>query len=204
MFLSAISAYSAFQLGLDVMAASWTIQTLRSRTRECSLIRVISEIRGKSASCSWKSSRTHGAFTGLSRNSGIRSNMRTLILSDIHLGSRHCNAELVNEVLDQERYDRLVLNGDTINSLNFRKLKRRHWELLDRFRAIGKERELILIRGNHDHDWDHRPGAKRPTVLSTAHVLPALLEVPMREDYRLDVGGAENRGPLGAGAMVPV
>src|SRR5262249_8680369 len=69
----------------------------------------------KSASCSWKSSRTHGAFTGLSRNSGIRSNMRTLILSDIHLGSRHCNAELVNEVLDQERYDRLVLNGDTIN-----------------------------------------------------------------------------------------
>jgi len=114
--------------------------------------------------------------------------MRTLILSDIHLGSRHCNAELVNEVLDQERYDRLVLNGDTINSLNFRKLKRRHWELLDRFRAIGKERELILIRGNHDHDWDHRPGAKPPTVLSTAHVLPALLEVPMREDYRLDVG----------------
>jgi UDP-2,3-diacylglucosamine pyrophosphatase LpxH len=125
--------------------------------------------------------------------------MRTLILSDIHLGSRHCNVELVHEVLDTERFDRLVLNGDTINNVNFRKLNHHHWKLLDRFRALGKERELILIRGNHDHEWDWRPGSNGhagssqagngSAPLGTGHVLPALLEVPMREDFRLEVGG---------------
>ena len=44
--------------------------------------------------------------------------MRTLILSDIHLGNRHCNAALLNEVLDRESFDRLILNGDTLNSVN--------------------------------------------------------------------------------------
>jgi UDP-2,3-diacylglucosamine pyrophosphatase LpxH len=115
--------------------------------------------------------------------------MRTLILSDLHLGSRHCNVELVNEVLDHERYDRLVLNGDTINNVNFRKLTRHHWNLLHRFRKIGKERDLVLIRGNHDHDWDFRPGANGDNPLGTGHVLPALLETPMHEDVKLEIGG---------------
>jgi UDP-2,3-diacylglucosamine pyrophosphatase LpxH len=133
--------------------------------------------------------------------------MRTLILSDLHLGSRHANVELINELLDQERYDRLILNGDTINNVNFRKLNHHHWKLLDRFKKIGRERDLVLVRGNHDHDWDFQPGlngdsqAQTPGVhglressglrespLGTAHVLPAILEVPMREDYPLDVG----------------
>jgi UDP-2,3-diacylglucosamine pyrophosphatase LpxH len=112
--------------------------------------------------------------------------MRTLILSDIHLGSRHCNVNLIHEVLDQVRYDRLILNGDTINTLNFRKFQRRDWGLLERFRKIGKERQLVLIRGNHDHDWDYRPGAPRPEF-GTPQVLPALLEVPMLEEYPLTV-----------------
>lgn len=112
--------------------------------------------------------------------------MRTLILSDVHLGSRHCNTELLGEVLTKERYDRLVLNGDTINNVNFKKLKSHHWALLDRFRQIGKERDLILIRGNHDHGWDHQVGVPNGK-LSTAHVLPAILEVPMHESYPIEI-----------------
>src|SRR5262245_6975331 len=114
--------------------------------------------------------------------------MKTLIVSDIHLGSRHSNTDLLGEVLAKERYDRLVLNGDTINNVNFRKLTGKHWALLDRFRKIGRERELILIRGNHDHDWDHCPGAANG-ALGTAHVLPAILDVPMREDFPVEING---------------
>src|SRR5262245_11064688 len=109
--------------------------------------------------------------------------MRTLIVSDVHLGSRHCNAELLMDILAKERFDRLVLNGDTINNVNFKKLTASHWALLNQFRRLGKERELILVRGNHDHGWDHRPGENGAGaahgLLSTYHVLPALLEVPM-------------------------
>jgi UDP-2,3-diacylglucosamine pyrophosphatase LpxH len=136
--------------------------------------------------------------------------MRTLILSDIHLGNRHCQTALLNEVLDRESFDRLILNGDTLNSLNLRKLNGAHWGLLDRFRKLGRERELILIRGNHDHEADHVPhhlahgrgrddGPDRSAgndivqdnaePIGTADVLPGLLEIPMREDYRLNVDG---------------
>jgi UDP-2,3-diacylglucosamine pyrophosphatase LpxH len=131
--------------------------------------------------------------------------MRTVILSDIHLGSRHCNTALLNDVLDREPFDRLILNGDTLNSVNLRKLSGSHWKLLDRFRKLARSRELVLIRGNHDHDGDHIPlhlthpsanghtstnGDRKDQGIGTFNVLPALLEVPMREEYLLDVGGA--------------
>jgi len=114
--------------------------------------------------------------------------MRTLIVSDIHLGSRHSNTDLLGGILAKERFDRLILNGDTINNVNLRKFTPHHWGVLDSLRKIGKERELVLIRGNHDHEWDHRPGANNGH-LSTGHVLPALLEVPMREEYALEIRG---------------
>ncbi|MCI0743319.1 MAG: metallophosphoesterase family protein [Gemmataceae bacterium] len=151
--------------------------------------------------------------------------MRTLILSDIHLGSKHCNAALVHEALDAVSFDRLILNGDTLNSVNLRKLTGSHWTLLDRFRKLGRSRELVLIRGNHDHEGDYDPSSGKALFKATPHrqngigtepsgqtasaksedrtaancgpepqrfttfnVLPALLEVPMHEDYRLDVG----------------
>lgn len=115
--------------------------------------------------------------------------MKTLILSDLHLGSKHCTAPLVHEVLDQVPFDRLILNGDTIHSVNFRKLSGSHWGLLERLRDLGRERELILVRGNHDHETDYQPrlNGSNP-VCGTHSVLPGLLGVPMVEDYRLDVG----------------
>lgn len=114
--------------------------------------------------------------------------MRTLILSDIHLGSKHCNTVLLNEVLDHEPFDRLILNGDTLHNVNLRKLTPAHWALLERFRQIGRSRELVLIRGNHDHEIDFCP-VQRADRLSTGRVLPAMLEVPMLEQYELRIAG---------------
>lgn len=115
--------------------------------------------------------------------------MRTLILSDIHLGNRHCSQDLLNEVLDRVPFDRLILNGDTLQSVNLRKMCGRHWALLHRLRGIGKERELILLRGNHDHDADYNPklNGQNP-AMGTHQILPGLLEVPMIEEYDLEVG----------------
>ncbi len=118
--------------------------------------------------------------------------MRTLILSDLHLGSRHSNTALINETLSREPFERLILNGDTLHSLNLRKLDRDHWSLLERIRNLSRDREVVLIRGNHDHDFDYIPSRKANSEgeipIGTIKVLPSLLEMPMREEYRLDAG----------------
>ena len=121
----------------------------------------------------------------------------TLILSDLHLGSKTCNIDLLEEVFQREKFDRLILNGDTINNVNFRKLTTRHWALLDKIREAGRSRELVLIRGNHDHECDHlicqQTSSNKETSgnkgLTTGFLLPAVLDVPMVEEYQLQVKG---------------
>jgi UDP-2,3-diacylglucosamine pyrophosphatase LpxH len=125
--------------------------------------------------------------------------MRTLVLSDLHLGNKNCHAEQILEVLQREPCERLILNGDTVNNLNLRKLRAKHWAVLDRLRALARSRELILVRGNHDHDVRHqvinRNGQANGNGNGNGHpfgahdVLPALLGVPMVEDYTLELGG---------------
>ena len=112
--------------------------------------------------------------------------MRTLILSDIHLGTRNCRAEQVLEALTRMPFDRLILNGDTINSVNLRKLTPRHWEVVDKLRQLGRNREVILVRGNHDCEPSLR---RNGHAFNTEDVLPTLLGVRMVEDYRLELEG---------------
>src|SRR5262249_59723361 len=112
--------------------------------------------------------------------------MRTLVLSDLHLGGRNCHADQILDVLQREAYDRLVLNGDTLNSLNLRKLTPSHWAVVARLRGLPRSREVILLRGNHDHEPDGVPG---PDGAGSRDVLPALLGVPMVEEDRLEIGG---------------
>jgi UDP-2,3-diacylglucosamine pyrophosphatase LpxH len=118
--------------------------------------------------------------------------MRTLILSDLHLGNRNCHAPEVLEILGRKDYDRLILNGDTINSVNLRKLTAAHWSVVDQVRRLARSREVILLRGNHDSSPDvgtNGNGKKTEPAFGPGEVLPALLGVPMQEDYRLDIGG---------------
>jgi len=108
--------------------------------------------------------------------------MTTLIVSDIHLGSPNCRADQLALLLEGE-FDRLVLNGDTVNSLNLKKFSRAHWQLLDRLRQIARRRELVLVRGNHDVIAPSADGFGSFDVLAT------LLGVELREDFPLEVGG---------------
>ncbi|MFO0864169.1 MAG: UDP-2,3-diacylglucosamine diphosphatase [Gemmataceae bacterium] len=114
--------------------------------------------------------------------------MRTLILSDLHLGSKHSCHSGIHDILDKEKFDRLILNGDTIHNVNLRKLDKHHWKVLNRLRDLGKSIELVLIRGNHDHETDFIP-AEANGHLTTGNVLPSLLGVPMFEEYALPVRG---------------
>ena len=108
--------------------------------------------------------------------------MTTLIVSDIHLGSRNCRAEHLSQLLETD-FDRLILNGDTVNSLNLKKLRPDHWKLLGQLRAIAQERELVLIRGNHEGLAGVKNG------FGSLDVLGSLLSVDLQEEYRLETQG---------------
>lgn len=56
--------------------------------------------------------------------------MTTLIISDLHLGAINSRTDLLAELLVQD-FDRLILNGDTIDSLDFRRFRRRDWAVIE-------------------------------------------------------------------------
>jgi UDP-2,3-diacylglucosamine pyrophosphatase LpxH len=107
--------------------------------------------------------------------------MRTIIVSDIHLGSKNSQAGWLSQFLETD-FDRLIVNGDIINNLNLKKLKDAHWTVLDKLRRIGRDRELIMIRGNHDGKGVAKEG------LCAANMLSTLLGVPCHEEYQLEMG----------------
>jgi UDP-2,3-diacylglucosamine pyrophosphatase LpxH len=104
----------------------------------------------------------------------------TLIVSDIHLGARNSQGTALLSLLETD-YDRLILNGDTVDHLNFKKFRPQDWAVLSELQAVAQERELVLIRGNHDGDQevDHRVGP--------LDVLARLLGVDLHEEYVVHV-----------------
>src|SRR6202795_992718 len=78
----------------------------------------------------------------------------TLILSDLHLGAETSHAREATRVLKENRFQRLILNGDIFADLNFARLKKEHWKFLGYIRKLSNPKrniEVIWVEGNHDH-----------------------------------------------------
>jgi UDP-2,3-diacylglucosamine pyrophosphatase LpxH len=79
--------------------------------------------------------------------------MKTLVMSDIHVGSKGCQTEAVLDLLKDESYDRYILVGDIIDGWLFKRYKKfsyEHAKIIRRFLKISKHKEIIWIAGNHD------------------------------------------------------
>lgn len=81
--------------------------------------------------------------------------VRTVIISDVHLGTHDCKAREVNHFLKYTRCDKLILNGDIIDGWRLKQAG--YWpKTHTRFiRLILKKMEkrgteIIYLRGNHD------------------------------------------------------
>jgi len=87
--------------------------------------------------------------------------MRTLITSDIHLGSRQSRATDFLAFLGAlSAGDRLVVYGDVI--MRFTRegsLPDGHAAVLEKLRAMSREREVIWLRGNNDRHFALRDPA---------------------------------------------
>jgi UDP-2,3-diacylglucosamine pyrophosphatase LpxH len=79
--------------------------------------------------------------------------MKTLIISDLHIGSKGCKTEEILEILKDESFDRYILVGDIIDGWLFKKYKKfsyQHTKVIRRFLKLSKDKDIIWISGNHD------------------------------------------------------
>jgi UDP-2,3-diacylglucosamine pyrophosphatase LpxH len=81
--------------------------------------------------------------------------VRTVILSDVHLGTPHSKAEEVTHFLKHVRCDRLILNGDIIDGWRLRRdgqWTKAHTRFVRRILTMVQKRDtdVIYLRGNHD------------------------------------------------------
>lgn len=92
----------------------------------------------------------------------------TLIISDIHLGDRLTRCREILEILESYNYKRLILNGDILDGLFFKRLCAEHWNILSKLRKLSKYREVIWVHGNHD---------------AASDILSRLLGIKVRNKY---------------------
>jgi UDP-2,3-diacylglucosamine pyrophosphatase LpxH len=84
-----------------------------------------------------------------------RSHYRAVFISDIHLGTRGCNADALIDFLDHVDCDTLYLVGDIIDGWRMKKRfywPERHNAILRRVMKRAKHGTVIYIPGNHDED----------------------------------------------------
>ena len=88
-----------------------------------------------------------------------KTHYRTIVISDVHLGTNGSKAKEVTHFLKQYKCKRLILNGDIIDGWQLKKYgtwKRRHTAF---FKTVLKmmddyHTKVIYIRGNHDDFLD--------------------------------------------------
>lgn len=87
-----------------------------------------------------------------------KTHYRTIVLSDIHLGSKWSKTAEVNEFLKAHTCDMLLLVGDIIDGWSImrgkRKWRRRHTKFIKLLLDLQHSTRIIYLRGNHDDFLD--------------------------------------------------
>ncbi len=81
--------------------------------------------------------------------------VKTVILSDVHLGTSDCRVEEVNHFLKHVRCEKLILNGDIIDGWQLRRSgswTKQHSRFIRIVLKMLEKRDtrVIYLRGNHD------------------------------------------------------
>ena len=101
---------------------------------------------------------------------------KVIIISDLHLASNVCRSEKILSFLSSidDTASMLVLNGDVMDNLNFKRLSKDHWKILRKLRSMSKWLKIVWIKGNHDTDQ--------------AEIIANLIGVDFRDELKLAMG----------------
>lgn len=85
----------------------------------------------------------------------MKEKIRTLFISDVHLGNKKSNPEILLEVFDKYQFDKLIIIGDFIDLTSLSKKmywKNSHSKVIQKILKFSRKgTEVIYILGNHDY-----------------------------------------------------
>lgn len=93
----------------------------------------------------------------MEKNTGYKS----VFISDLHLGSKHCNSDKLLSFLEELNTEKLYLVGDIVDGWRLRKKwywPSKHHKIVKKLMKISKNTEVIYITGNHDEFLRAIPG----------------------------------------------
>ena len=87
----------------------------------------------------------------MKKNTGTE--YKSVFISDLHLGSKHCNSDLLLKFLDDLSTDNLYLVGDIIDGWRL-KIKwfwpQKHNRIIQKLLKLSRTTNITYITGNHD------------------------------------------------------
>lgn len=94
-----------------------------------------------------------------SKTIAVKTHFKTIIVSDIHLGTKGSKAKEVTRFLKEFSCENLILNGDIIDGWQLKKSgswKRKHTRFFNRVLKMmeGSSTKVFYLRGNHDDFLD--------------------------------------------------
>jgi len=102
---------------------------------------------------------------------------QTIIVSDLHLGTKDSKAEEFIQFLEEYQTDLLILNGDIVDGWALNrgtKWKKQHTKVISKLLKLSNKTKIIWIRGNHDEFIQEFIGTH-------------LGSIEIREDYLLNL-----------------
>jgi UDP-2,3-diacylglucosamine pyrophosphatase LpxH len=102
---------------------------------------------------------------------------QTIIVSDLHLGTKDSKAEEFIQFLEEYQTDLLILNGDIVDGWALNrgtKWKKQHTKVISKLLKLSNKTHIIWIRGNHDEFIQEFIGTH-------------LGSIEIREDYLLNL-----------------
>ena len=102
---------------------------------------------------------------------------QSIIVSDLHLGTKDSKCDEFLEFLDTHKTHQLILNGDIIDGRALNrgaKWKKQHTKVISKLLKLSNKTQIIWIRGNHDEFLQEFMGNHFGGI-------------EIREDYVLDI-----------------
>ena len=88
---------------------------------------------------------------------------KSVFISDLHLGSKHCNSNALLEFLSTIETERLYLVGDIVDVWRLKKKwywPKIHNQILRKILKISEKTEVIYVTGNHDEIFRSFPNIR--------------------------------------------
>jgi len=99
----------------------------------------------------------------------------TLIISDVHLGSRVSRSREAAHLLKQYEFRKLILLGDIFDDLNFNNLREEDWKFISMIGKYCRTHKVRWVEGNHD--------------FGLAKIFGAMIGAKVFRVYRWQIGG---------------